>query len=69
MFDAIRKLFGEGKIRVEAETLTGGKVTIKVPYTGDISTLVDAEFKEEIRRRVYVEHGERIHNIRITGYY
>jgi hypothetical protein len=69
MFDAIKRLFGEGKIRAEAETIDGRKVTLKVPYIGDINTLDVEEFKVEVRRMCFVEHGEHIQNIRITGYY
>ncbi len=69
MFDAIKRLFGEGKIRAEAETLDGKKVTLKVPYIGDINTLDRAEFDADVRRMCFVEYGEHIQNIRIIGYY
>jgi hypothetical protein len=69
MFDFIKRLFGEGKIRIEAETLDGRGVVLKVPYIGDIDTLDVEELKLDLMHRCYVEHGERIHKLQITGYY
>ncbi len=68
MFDAIKRLFGEGKIRFEAD-YEGGTVTIKVPYIGDINTLDEAEMIGLIKRRIFVEHGVHVFNVRMTGHY
>jgi len=59
MFDWIKKLFGEGKVRVEF-TLTDGRTGVaKAKYIGDPSTFDVEEFKA----RIYVEYGASVKSI------
>lgn len=69
MFDFIRRMFGEGKIRAEITCDDGSTGTVKVPYIGDIDTLDTSEFREEVRRQVLVNYGKRVTTVNIIGWY
>ena len=69
MFDFIKKLFGEGKIRVEITFDDGAYASAKVPYIGDINTLDVAELKNHVKRLCLVEYGRRATNVNIIGWY
>jgi len=69
MFDSIKRWFGEGKIRTEVTMDDGSTGTVKVPYIGDISTLDVLELKTTIKRRLLVEHGKKVVDVKIIGWY
>lgn len=69
MFDWIKKLFGEGKIRVEFTDESGKEFIGKVPYIGDITTIEEEELKEEISNQWLVKTGARIVDFKIVGWY
>jgi hypothetical protein len=69
MFNFIKKLFGEGKIRAEIECDDGSKGVVKIPYIGDLDTLDMVEFKDHVQRRCLVDYGKRVTKINITGMY
>lgn len=62
MFDSIKKLFWEGRIRVEFTTESGRHGVAKANYIGDPSTFGTDDI-EDFKRRVYVECGERVKRI------
>lgn len=69
MFDWFKKLFGEGMIRFEMTTADGRTGVGKVSYIGDLSTLDREEFKRDMIRQSFVQHGERVVDVKIIGYY
>ena len=69
MFDWIKKLFGEGKIRLEFTDNTGKVYVGRVPYIGDIDTLDVEELRDQVSKQWFVEHGTRIVDFKILGYY
>ncbi len=69
MFEFIRKMFGEGKIRTEVVCDDGTKGVVKVSYTGDLSTLDVLEFTKHVKNVCLVEHGRRVVSVKITGAY
>jgi len=69
MFDWIKKLYGEGKIRANVVLSDGTTAVVKVPYIGDLSTLDAAEFEQDIIQKIWVEHGRHATSVTITGYY
>jgi hypothetical protein len=69
MFDFIKRMFGEGRIRFELTDENGKEWIGKAPYIGDINTMVESELKEEIARQWYVEHGTRIRDFKVLGWY
>lgn len=69
MFDWIKRLFGEGKIRARIACSDGSTGTVTVPYIGDIDTLDEEELGETIRRQVFVDYGKRVTSVAILGWY
>lgn len=69
MFDFIKRLFGEGKIRARIKCDDGSTGTATVPYIGDIDTLDEEELGETIRRQVFVNYGKRVTSVTILGWY
>lgn len=69
MFDAIKRMFGEGKILAEITFDDGLFTAVKVPYIGDIDTLDTTEFRENIRRQMLVDYGKRVTGVNIIGWY
>lgn len=69
IFDSIKKCFGEGKIRLEGTLEGGRKFTVKQSYIGAINTLNPSELKDEMKRRIFVEWGYIVRDIKIVGYY
>ena len=69
MFDWLKRLAGEGKIRTSVTFTNGQSATVKVPYIGDINTLDMGELKIYIRKFCFVEYGLRVDTITIDGYY
>jgi hypothetical protein len=69
MFDFIKKMFGEGKIRADVVFEDGSIGTVKVPYIGDIGTLSYCEFETDMKRKIYVEHGRKVRSVTIVGVY
>jgi len=69
MFDAIKRMFGEGKIRAEITFDDGSFTAVKVPYIGDIDTLDASEFRETIRRQMLVDYGKIVTGVNIIGWY
>ena len=69
MFEFIRKMFGEGKIRTEIVCDDGSTGVVKVSYTGDLATLDHDELKQHVKNWCLVEHGLRVVSVKITGAY
>lgn len=69
ILDNIKRCFGEGKIRFEGTLENGRKFIAKQDYIGDINTIEPEELIEQIKRRVFVEWGYHVKEIKITGYY
>jgi hypothetical protein len=69
MFDFIKRMFGEGKIRARIECDDGSTGTATVPYIGDIDTLNEEELGETIRQQVFVDYGKRVTSVTILGWY
>lgn len=69
MLNFIKKWSGEGKIRADVICDDGTIGTVKVDYMGDINTLDEKEFTQRVKRVCYVEHGKRVTNVAITGYF
>lgn len=69
MFDFVKRMFGEGKIRVEIEFDDGSTAVGLIPYIGDINTLGKAKLEEYVVRVCLVEFGKRVTNIKIIGAY
>lgn len=67
MFDWIKKLYGEGKIRVECVLSGGRKCTVKMPYVGDIDTMDEIEVIQTAKDYVKVEHGLIVVSAKIVG--
>ena len=67
--DWLKRLFGEGKIRVEMITADGRKGVGVIPYTGDISELDATEFKRDVIEQIWVSKGERVKEVTIVGWY
>jgi len=59
IFDGIKKLFGEGRLRVEFTTEDGRQGVAKANYIGDPSTFDRNQFKQ----RIFVETGQRVSSI------
>jgi len=68
MFDSIRRLFGEGTVRVEGLVPGQGKFVAKIPYTGDVNTLDENELFDIVKRKVLVEYGVRVVDLKIIGW-
>lgn len=68
MFNFIRKLFGEGIIRVELLFHDGRAGIAKIPYTGDISTLDKDELFQELKSQCFVKYGRKLTGIKVLGY-
>jgi len=69
MFDWLKKLFGEGVIRLEGTLDDGTEVTAKMPYIGSIDTMVEEDVIETSKNQIYVKYGKRVRELRITGWY
>jgi hypothetical protein len=69
ILDGIKRLFGEGKIRVKIRTSDGRTGTTKVKYIGVIDNMYEQELKEHIIKRAYVEEGITVTSVEILGYY
>ena len=69
MFDFVKRLYGEGKIRAEVDFADGSFAVVKVPYIGDIDTLDLGEFRADIRRKCLVDHGKYVTSVKIIGWY
>jgi len=69
MFDFIKRMFGEGKIRAKITCDDGTTGTATVPYIGDIDTLNETELKATIRNQVFVNYGKRVTAVSILGWY
>jgi len=69
MFDFIKRLYGEGKIRARIVCDDGSTGTATVPYIGDIDTLDENEMSETIRSQVFVNYGKRVTTVKIIGWY
>jgi hypothetical protein len=69
MFDWLRKLHGEGKIRAEVMTADGRQGIVKVPYIGDINTLNKEEFRRNVIDQVWVNKGIRVTDVKLVGWY
>lgn len=65
MFDWIRRLFGEGKIRVKFTDESGKEFVGRVPYIGDISTLDQHELRTEVSNQWVAKTGCRIIDFKI----
>lgn len=68
MFDWLKRCYGEGKIRLRAET-DSGVYTVKVPYIGDIQTLDAEELVAMVKNRIFVETGKRVNKVVVEGVY
>ena len=69
MFDFVKRMFGEGKIRVEIEFDDGSTAVGLIPYIGDINTLGKAKLEETVKRMCLVEYGKRVTKVKFIGAY
>lgn len=69
MFDWLRSLFGEGKIRCLFQTEDGQTGHAKVPYTGSLDTITELELLEQVCAILRTEQGIKIKRIRIDSCY
>ena len=67
LLTGIKKLFGEGTIRIEGHLVGGRGFTIKMPYAGDIDTLDEEEIFQHVRDEMLVQHGKQIADLHIVG--
>ena len=67
--DWLKRMFGEGKIRMEVTLADGTKGVLKMSYIGSLATADADEIKEEATNRLYVEKGLTVRSIRILGAY
>lgn len=63
MFDWIKKLFGEGKIRAEFELADGRSGIAKVPYIGQYD---ENKMLAHIKNSMQVEYGSKVTSLKIT---
>ena len=63
MFDWFRRLFGEGTIRAEFICTDGSKGSLKVPYTGDISTFSESELHRQVKYELWAKHGKELQSL------
>lgn len=66
LFDGIKRLFGEGKIRISIKLEDGREGIVKVRYIGALSTIDDTDM-DDIKNRIYVETGSRVIDLEILG--
>ena len=69
IFDSIKRLFGEGVIRIEGTLTDGTSFVAKQPYIGDRSEMTDKEIILDVANRIYVESGRIVLNAKIVGEY
>jgi hypothetical protein len=69
MFDFIKRMFGEGKIRAEIICADGTEGIVKMDYIGDLSTLDLDEFAAKVKQQVFVKYGRQVVKVNILGAY
>ena len=67
MFDWLKRLFGEGKFRIEGETTDGQTFTMKMPYIGTPKS--ELEILNAAAKGMVVEKGLGIRWMRIISFY
>lgn len=67
MFDWLKKLFGEGKFRVEFETTDGRKMVGRLPYIGCPES--ELEILRLAAGHLAVQDGIRVRWIRVVSFY
>jgi len=68
MFGFIRRLFGQGRVRVEFTYIKGNQLhtgSVKVPYEGEWD---EEHCMDYVRNQLIVEHGIYPLTIRIVGH-
>lgn len=65
----LRRLAGEGKIKVEITFSDGSKGSAKIPYEGDLSTLDKNELVEYVKNYCLVEYDMVATIVKIVGAY
>lgn len=66
MFDWIKRLFGEGVVRVEFTATDGRRGTANVPYIGEYD---ESEVIAIIKSRLLVDHGVAVRSVNIISHY
>lgn len=69
MFTWLKRLFGEGKIRVNFVLENGKHGVAKVPYIGDIDGLDLRTLKNHVKKQVLVETGFNVTDLTVIGWY
>ena len=65
MFDFIKKMFGEGKVRAEFILADGRQGIVKVPYIGQYN---EAELITGVKDKMFVEYGVRCTSLKVVGH-
>ena len=68
MWNFIKSLFGEGKIRFEAHLSGGDKIVGKASYVGSLATFDEEEFKSDLKADIQRKTGEGVSNIKILEF-
>ena len=63
MFDVIKRMFGEGKIRFRGVITDGISFTGSIPYIGDIGAESRGSIERMIKKTMYVDKGVRVHSL------
>lgn len=67
MFNWLRKLFGDGKVRIELITVDGKQGQATAPFVGDVGKTPEKELLADIVNQIFVDKGWKIAKIRILG--
>lgn len=67
MFDFIRRLFGEGKVRVSFTTVEGRNGAMIIDYLGDPKSIDMGELEQHTRDKLLVEHGLHMKTFKFVG--
>jgi hypothetical protein len=65
VFDFIKRMFGEGKIRAEFICSDGTSGSVKAPYIGQY---IESEVLEHLKNAIEVEYGKKITHIKIVAH-
>jgi len=65
-FDGFKRLFGEGKFRIEGETTDDRKFTGKMPYIGSPDS--ELEMIQMMANNMWVDEGLKVKWMKIIGW-
>jgi len=66
MFDWLKSLFGEGKVRIEFTTFEGRNGIARVPYIGSYD---EVDLLKQFKRVMKVDHGLTVRTATVLGNY